>query len=98
VEINNYPTSPIIRGELSSEATISGTLQGVHSISGTISIPESAAAIIYDGENVVIPQVDNSIILNTENKLLKTDITVEPIPYYQTSNLSGGFTVYIGGD
>ena len=32
----------------------------------------------------------------TKNKLLKEDVIVEQIPYYETTNDAGGYTVIIG--
>ena len=50
----------------------------------------------YDGETTVTPQVSPQT-LDTHEKLLLHDITIKAIPYYETSNLSGGYTAVIGG-
>ncbi len=50
----------------------------------------------YDGSYTVIPEFEAQS-LSTKNKLLKSDIEVEPISVSRVSNLSGGTTVYIGG-
>lgn len=49
---------------------------------------------IYDGKYEIIPNSATQT-LPTRNKLLTTDITIEKIPYFETSNTSGT-TVYIG--
>ena len=36
--------------------------------------------------------------LETKNKRLRDNIHVKEIPYYETSNLSDGVTVYIGSE
>ena len=49
----------------------------------------------YNGAYLVIPQfIDQE--LETEEKLMKRDVTVKEIPVSRTSNPSGGITVTIG--
>ena len=50
----------------------------------------------YEGETEVTPTTDVQT-LPTKNTLVKKDITVEAIPYYTTTNPSGGYTAIIGG-
>lgn len=59
---------------------------------GGISVEE------YTGEYEVTPKIIETQTLNTNNKLMKNDVTVKPIPYYETSNNSNGKTVIIGGE
>lgn len=49
----------------------------------------------YDGEYVVTPSVDSQS-LETAGKKLMYDILVNPIPYSEEPNSSGGITVKIG--
>ncbi len=49
---------------------------------------------IYRGVTTVIPGLVAQE-LETANKFLKTNIIVEEIPYAQTGNLAGGYTVTI---
>lgn len=49
----------------------------------------------YEGEYEVIPKVIEQK-LPTANKLLTEDIKIKEIPYFETSNTSGGHTVFIG--
>ena len=49
----------------------------------------------YEGPYVVTPKAWEEIILDTDYKLMKDDVTVLEIPYYETSNVSG-LTAYIG--
>lgn len=51
---------------------------------------------IYDGAYEVTPTFEK-IELETENKVLTSDVVVNGIPVSITENLSGGNTVYIGG-
>ena len=50
----------------------------------------------YEGPYVVRPAPFRSQVLETANKLLDDDVTVEEIPYYKTSNPAGGYTAVIG--
>lgn len=49
----------------------------------------------YLGDYEVTPAV-GAQVLPTAKKLMADDVTVKAIPYYETSNLSDGETVYIG--
>lgn len=51
----------------------------------------------YQGIHEVTPHPVNEIILNTQEKLVKSDIKVLKIPYESVSNTYGGKTVTIGG-
>ena len=54
-------------------------------------------APVYDGDYEVIPLAFQDIILPTKDKKMMGDVVVKKVPYYETSNLSGGVTVYIAG-
>jgi len=51
---------------------------------------------VYTGQINVTPKVRESTILDTQNTVVKQNITVEEIPYYETSNVKG-VTFVIGG-
>ena len=61
-------------------------------IAGTI----QAAGRQYEGDYDVVPRVGEAVVLPTRDCLLARDITVEEIPLYEVSNLSGGNTLIIG--
>ena len=50
---------------------------------------------VYDGEYDVIPRVYQQI-LETKDKLMLDDVTVQVIPLVKTINQSNGYTVTIG--
>lgn len=50
---------------------------------------------VYEGSYIVTPSVSNQT-LNTANKLMKSDVIIEEIPYAEVGNNSGGKTVTIG--
>lgn len=52
----------------------------------------------YEGDYLIIPQVNNQQELPTKGKFLTENVTIKKIPSYRTSNLSGGDTFYIGDD
>lgn len=50
----------------------------------------------YPGPHDVTPLVDVAQTLLTQQTVVLQNITVDPIPYYETTNIEGGQTVYIG--
>lgn len=50
--------------------------------------------IPYEGSYEVTPDVDGEV-LPTRAKTMRDDLTINPIPYAETSNPAGGFTVSI---
>lgn len=50
----------------------------------------------YEGEYEITPKVDAQT-LTTKDKLMADDLTVNRIPYYETSN-EYGYTAYIGSE
>lgn len=50
----------------------------------------------YTGQYQVTPLPNVEQILRTKNKVLKQDVIIEQIPYYETTNLAGGYTAIIG--
>ena len=50
----------------------------------------------YTGEYLVVPKVAEQTVLETTNKYLAQDVTVERIPMYEASNDAGGNTLSIG--
>ena len=50
----------------------------------------------YTGQYTVTPLPNLEQILRTDNKVMRHDVTVEPIPFFKTSNDAGGYTVTIG--
>lgn len=57
-----------------------------------------ADAKLYDGPYEVTPLAYDPVILATKNKLMADDVAVRKVPYYETSNLFDGQTVYIAED
>lgn len=51
----------------------------------------------YEGDYSVTPTVDGKTI-PTQNQIMRKDVTIKPIPFFETSNTSDGTTVYIGSE
>lgn len=51
----------------------------------------------YEGEYEVTPKV-LSQTLPTAKKLMKDDVMIKAIPYFDVSNHAGGQTIYIGSE
>jgi len=88
--------SPQITGQISGGrvGNLTGTLQSNETISGTITF--AGVEEPYQGSYEITPKT-HSQTLPTENKIMKENVFILEIPYYETSNLSGK-TVYIGGE
>jgi hypothetical protein len=49
----------------------------------------------YEGEYIITPRAYDDQTLETKDKVCTDEITVLKVPKYETSNVSGGKTVYI---
>jgi hypothetical protein len=90
-------------GEFAHKASLFGHLEKTKDIRGYIGcgikrvndrLPEEE----YKGSYEAVSRPFKDSYLETKNKRLKDNIHVKEIPYYETSNLSDGVTVYIGSD
>ena len=84
-----------LTGTIRSEVSITGKLKTEDVVFGKIQL--SGNLSIYNGDYTVTPSVEEQT-LKTANKKMLEDVTVKKIPFYETSNLSGGNTVYIGNE
>lgn len=101
-EYKNEPIGKIIGatvGTTTSPAKMKEELKPVTSINGIKADENGNVDLpVYDGEFSVTPSATNEITLLTAQKYLDSDIKVEKIPVYRTSNESGGITVYIANE
>lgn len=51
----------------------------------------------YDGAYHVIPKAYDDIILETKEKIMRDNVTVDSVPYYETHN-EKGTTIYIASE
>lgn len=97
--IGNVRSKTSINATISSKRLLSGSISS-KTIFGEISI--GAVEIIrrefpdYEGAYETTPEIDEKV-LPTKNRSMREDFIVKPIPYAQTSNISGGYTAIIGG-
>lgn len=52
---------------------------------------------VYDGSYTIIPKVEEQRI-ETKNKYMMDDVTINSVPFFSVSNSSGGDTVYIASE
>lgn len=89
--INQYEN---LIGRVHSEIQLVGRIRSEDVIVGRLSKPVGYEE--YKGVYNITPKA-TSQTMDTKNKLMKKDITVEAIPYYEVENVQGGVTVIIGG-
>lgn len=78
--------------------TLKGSISSNGVLTGKLSVPQGGeVAEIYSGSYEVTPHVSDKQVLNTAKKLMTKNVTINPIPYSETTNSSNGKTVYIGG-
>lgn len=83
----------ILVGAIESEGVLAGGITPAGVLKGMLSIPVGYED--YTGPYSVVPTIDSQS-LNTGDKHLIHDVTIEPIPYYEVSNQNGK-TIIIGG-
>jgi len=82
-----------LTGSVSAKSALSGKLSSNRTLSGNISIMKEYD--VYNGAYQVVPRAFDAQTLQTAEKLLKEDITVTDVPYWETSNESDGVSAYI---
>lgn len=80
-----------LSGSLSAKGGLSGTLSKESGLSGKLGLPGHA---VYAGDYNIIPKAFKTQVLETENKIMTNNVTVNEVPYFETSNETGT-TVYI---
>nr|DAR37650.1 MAG TPA: hypothetical protein [Caudoviricetes sp.] len=75
---------------------------GARSIKTVLVTVEAASVEIngggeeYQGPYAVVPQLEDTVVLRTNNKRMADDVTVSKIPTYEVSNTAGGNTFILG--
>ena len=85
-----------LTGRLTETSSLRGSLSSASTLTGSLTVPSVVGSQPYTGVYEVTPAV-YSQTLETAGKRLAEDVTVLEIPFYETSNLSGGYTAIIGG-
>lgn len=90
-------THDTLKGVLKGSDTIKGQLKAQGMLVGKVGFPKcSTWQDEYEGDYDVIPKTYLQT-LDTDNKVLRDDVRVHEIPYFETSN-EKGTTVYIGAE
>ena len=90
IEVRNAPGQRIEVVGTSVNQTV-GVAQGVITVPVYKDVPE------YQGVYDVTPKVVEQR-METKNKVLRDDVIIKSIPFFNVSNTSGGSTVYIGNE
>ena len=95
--MNNGLQSGTITGVISAQKSLRGNIEAHGALSGTVALPKVVdyGGEVYEGEYIITPETDSQT-LPTARKRMQDDLTVLAIPYYETTNETGGNTVYIG--
>lgn len=64
-------------------------------VTGTITIPVDTSTPSYSGDYVITPKAFESTTLYTKGKKMLDDVLVQKVPYYETSNIYNGYTVFL---
>lgn len=84
-------------GSVTSGQLLTGKLSETTPVIGVVSVGSAFVPDIYDGDYIIVPKADEEQELQTKDKLLKENVTVKAVPYYEVSNLTGN-TVFIASE
>lgn len=96
--MSKFSPSKSLVGRMNPVGDLSGKIGRPNDMSGNINIDPSPEIESYDGDYIVIPKAFKEQVLETKGKKMEDNVTVKEIPYYETSNIDGGETVYIAGE
>lgn len=86
-----------IKGTISGNGAVRGTISTSGGLSGTLSVGSITVNTVadYEGSYDVTPLI-TSQILQTQNKRMVNDLTIEMIPTREINNAYGGVTFIVG--
>jgi hypothetical protein len=96
--VSNGLQSGTITGVISAQKSLRGNIEACGTLSGALALPiivDNSGGAVYEGEYTITPET-SAQTLPTAHKRMQDDLTVLAIPYYETTNETGGNTVYIG--
>lgn len=76
------------------KAVYNGTILAAKTLTGRLDI--GTRLEVYENEYTATSRPFEEYELPTKSRFLVKNITVKKIPYFETSNTSGGTTAYIG--
>ena len=90
----------VLDGELTLITVFDGELSNLLELDGELGIfTNSGGSVypIYDGATEVTPRAYHEVVLDTNGKLMPSDVTVLRVPYFETHN-PDGMTAYIANE
>ncbi len=89
-----------IKGSITNRASVVGSVQSVASVKAAkIAVGEFYDKIdFFDGDYMVTPKAYEQTVLETDGLCMKDNVIILEVPYFETSNLQNGYTVYIGSE
>lgn len=93
-------TEATVVGKIRNEAQVIGRVQVADSIkTAGVAVGEFYDDIeYYDGDYIVTPKAYDQTVLETDGLYMRDNVVVLEVPYFETSNLQNGYTVYIGSE
>lgn len=95
-------TLKVLSGTISAKGALTGTISTKGSLQGEMSAVAALTGTIYfcpydtySGPYEAIPKAFKDQHLQTSDKVLKSDVTVKEVPYFEVTNVELGKTVYI---
>ena len=79
-------------GSVIQKQNISGSIVLKQSVNGVLALPYGGKR--YEGKYEVTPSIDGEV-LETANKMMIDDVTINAIPYQDVTNPQGGRTITI---
>lgn len=85
-----------MKGNIKASGRIGGRIKEGRELEGYIDHAKTKPLPWYEGEYELTP-VWKNVTLETKQKSMQEDVTMQAIPYAEVDNLAGGKTVIIGG-
>lgn len=82
-----------LTGQFKMEPRLIGEFGRPQKLTGTLKVTKEYDT--YLGSYLVVPKANEKQVLRTQNRIMKDDVTVLEVPYYEVSNEHNGTTVYI---
>lgn len=81
----------------SQQGVLKGSIRSKVFMSGIVHYPISVNIPVFDGDYIINPKSTQQI-LSTKDKQMTDNVTIKPIPYFETSNEEDGITIFIGSE
>lgn len=82
--------------EIKALDSLSGTISSECELTGNLCVTQEYDA--YDNSYEIVPKAFQSQVLETKDRVMKENLVVKEVPYWETSNDANGKTVYIADE